>query len=46
MLGPIVQRRSACSLIAAMIFGCPCPMLTLISWDAKSRYRFPSKSQK
>ncbi len=35
--GPIVHNRSACSLIAATIFGCWCPMLTLTSCDAKSR---------
>ncbi len=35
--GPIVASRSACSLIAATIFGCWCPMLTLTSCDAKSR---------
>ena len=35
--GPIVQSWSACSLIAAMIFGCWCPMLTLTSCEAKSR---------
>ena len=35
--GPIVQSRSACSLIAATIFGCWWPMLTLTSCEAKSR---------
>ena len=35
--GPIVQSLSACSLIAAMIFGCWWPMLTLTSCEAKSR---------
>ena len=40
--GPIVQSWSACSLIAAMIFGCWWPMLTFTSCDAKSRYRLPS----
>ena len=35
--GPIVHSLSACSLIAAMIFGCWWPMLTLTSCDAKSR---------
>jgi hypothetical protein len=40
--GPIVARRSACSLIAATTFGWPCPMETFTSCEAKSRYRFPS----
>src|SRR5439155_488328 len=44
--GPIVQSFSACSLIAATILGCWWPIETLTSCDAKSRYRFPSKSQK
>ena len=35
--GPIVQRRSACSLIAATSFGCWWPIETLTSWEAKSR---------
>ena len=35
--GPIVQSTSAWSLIAWMIFGCWCPMLTLTSCEAKSR---------
>ena len=35
--GPIVQSLSAWSLIAWMIFGCWCPMLTLTSCEAKSR---------
>jgi hypothetical protein len=35
--GPIVHSFSACSLIAAITFGCPCPIETLTSWDAKSR---------
>ena len=37
IMGPIVQRRSACSLIAAITFGCWCPSETLTSCDAKSR---------
>jgi hypothetical protein len=37
MGGPIVQSFSACSLIAATIFGCWCPMETLTSCEAKSR---------
>ena len=40
--GPIVHRRSACSLIAATTFGCWCPIETLTSCEAKSRYRLPS----
>ncbi len=35
--GPIVQSLSACSLIAAISFGCWCPIETLTSCDAKSR---------
>ena len=35
--GPIVQSRSACSLIAAITFGCWWPIETLTSWEAKSR---------
>jgi hypothetical protein len=35
--GPIVHRRSACSLIAATSFGWPWPMLTLTSCELKSR---------
>jgi hypothetical protein len=35
--GPIVHSLSACSLIAATIFGCWCPMFTFTSWEAKSR---------
>jgi hypothetical protein len=35
--GPIVQSLSACSLIAAMTFGCWCPIETFTSCDAKSR---------
>ena len=35
--GPIVQSCSACSLIAAISFGCPCPIETLTSCEAKSR---------
>jgi hypothetical protein len=37
MGGPIVQSFSACSLMAATIFGCWCPMLTFTSCEAKSR---------
>jgi hypothetical protein len=40
--GPIVQRRSACSLIAATSRGCWWPIETLTSCEAKSRYRLPS----
>jgi hypothetical protein len=35
--GPIVQSCSACSLIAATIFGCWWPSERLTSCDAKSR---------
>jgi hypothetical protein len=35
--GPIVQSRSACSLIAATTFGCWCPIERLTSCEAKSR---------
>ena len=35
--GPIVQSLSACSLIAAISFGCWWPIETLTSCDAKSR---------
>ena len=35
--GPIVQSRSACSLIAAITFGCWWPIETLTSCEAKSR---------
>ena len=37
IIGPIVVSRSACSLIAAITFGCWCPSETLTSCDAKSR---------
>ena len=37
IIGPIVQSRSACSLIAAITFGCWCPSETLTSCEAKSR---------
>ena len=35
--GPIVASVSACSLIAATTFGCPWPIETLTSCEAKSR---------
>ncbi len=35
--GPIVHSFSACSLIAATIFGCWWPIETLTSCEAKSR---------
>ena len=40
--GAIVVRTSACSLIAAMTFGCWWPMFMLTSWLEKSRYCLPS----
>jgi hypothetical protein len=35
--GAIVQSVSACSLIAAITFGCPWPIDALTSCEAKSR---------
>ena len=40
--GAIVASRPACSAIAAITFGCWCPMLVFTSWLEKSRYRLPS----
>jgi hypothetical protein len=37
IIGPIVQSRSACSLIAATTFGCWWPSETFTSCEAKSR---------
>ena len=37
---------AACSWIARMTAGCPCPMLLHINWLLKSRYRLPSGVQK
>src|SRR5688572_21703625 len=44
MLGATVHSRSACCLIASTMRGCWWPMLTLTSWQEKSRYVLPLSS--
>ena len=44
--GAIVVSRSACFLIASITFGCWNPILVKTNWQEKSKYFFPSKSQK
>jgi hypothetical protein len=42
MPGYAYASFAACSWIAAITFGCPCPMFTLMSWLLKSIHRWPS----